>query len=185
MQTETKTEIVVAVGVAAVLAYIWWSNHQAGAGTGMEGIFPTMGAGANAVPSGASLGDIAPAAGASFNYNGGDINLPATPLDTPLGGAACGCQQPGGGGSTTTTIFGSSNDLQAFLDSLPKPAGASPIETASVYSAPNRPASNVAQQVADMAYGSGTFSAGETTRQLATASRDAFASRSMFAGMWN
>lgn len=185
MQSETKTEIIVAVGVAAALAYVWWANHQGGAGTGMEGIFPTLGAGANAPPSGSTLGGIAPASGASFTYDGGDITLPAAPLDTPLGGGSCGCQQPGGGGSTTTTIFGSPNDLQAFLDSLPKPSGASPLQTGSVYSAPNRPRTDIAQQVADMAYGSGTFSAGESTRQLVTASRDAFASRSMFAGMWN
>lgn len=182
---ETTTEVVIVAGAALAGLWLWLANRKAGAGTGLESLPILFGSGATgaAGAAGAGLDGVAPVGGDTFTYNGAPISLPpnAPQVSVPgvgMGGCGCGCE------SQQQPQFGSTTTLISYLSSLPATA-ANNIATAGISLIPAAKSPDVAQQVADMSYGSGQFSAGETTQQLVNAQNNAFDNRLLFSGMWN
>lgn len=114
MTDESKTEIVIATGLAAFLLFLWWMNHQQVAqGGGGSDPLPAF-----AVP-GAPLFNIEPSPGDTVNlpgspgFNVGGNTIGGSGVYMP-GGSSCNC--PAG---SNNAVFGSASDLSAFLASNP------------------------------------------------------------------
>jgi hypothetical protein len=189
MREETKTEIVVFTGLAAAALFLWWTNRQNGAGTGLEGLPDALGVDGGNGTLGSPAGlTIPPAAtGGTFNYIGAPISLASPPAASPLGAtapASCGCTQPASGGSVTTLRYGADPDLIAALASLPptqQTFQAAPKQTITAPAVSQ--GFDIRQAVADMSYGSGSFS-GDTTN-LARSNANAFNAGLIRSNLWN
>ena len=106
MTRETKAEIVVVAGVAALLIWLWLHNRAQGAGTGVDS-FPSFSSdGGASLPDAPALNAVSPVQGATLSYTG-----PAISIGADNGMTSCNC----GTGQGNGTTFGSTQDMIAWL----------------------------------------------------------------------
>lgn len=116
-EKDSRAEILIVGGVAALLLFFWLRNRSNGAGSGLSVVLPdTAGAGASnggvplglTMPDGATWGDTAP---------GNWWNPPAVPSLT-IGGPSYSLSNPGGcgcGGNGGGNTYGSASDMAGAL----------------------------------------------------------------------
>lgn len=121
MRSETKAEIVVAGGAAAFLAYLWWANRAAGAGTGVETLTQPSNTpfAAPGVPDPTFPGEVANSQAAPFGitFNAGDISLGGSTINGPqVGGVTGGAVNVGAPSFYNATPYGAAGSCGCGCD---------------------------------------------------------------------
>ena len=111
MTTETKTEMVVFGGIAALAVFLWLSQRRPTGNSPLDFLSLGGNAAGGQAPAGAPLFDVAPVSPGSFSINMPGVSLPGGNGVYDAGQpSSCSCS-----GNLAPNIFGSTADLEAFL----------------------------------------------------------------------